>query len=281
MQPGEPECLDMQQEELPTDVDNWEPPDRYPALSQEELRIHSDRQVTNLQQAPSNSPRRELLPPDEEEGLQRLSQDGATSLPQTENKPLDELQELSKELARIKLSSNISEAAMDQLMKLFANKREAYGKLLERGEITASYSRSVKPKLLASLPKFYNSVFLKVEDSAQGYHYTKIEGLEAIPEEYFTLPPNGNTTLLRTECCVRMKDLKELYLETHGGRTATNLQQLKNISLSADGVQESKRGSTTFIIVTVRIGTCIYLAHMFDVKIGVAESKPSPKEILR
>ena len=169
---------------------------------------------------------------------------------------------------------------MDQLMKLFADKREAYGELLTRGEMRPSYSKSVKPKLLASLPTFHNSILLKVEDSAQGFHYQKLEGLKAIPEEYFTLPPNGTTSLLRTECCVRIKDIKELYLETHGGRSATNLQQLQNISISADGVRESKKGSTTFLIVTVRIASCIYLAHMFDVRIGVAESKPSPKEIL-
>ncbi len=275
--PPEPDRDDALQDELPLDVDNMEDPYRQAAYTQEDGRIFEDR-TTSVLQTTNKSPRRELVRAGDNEDFVPLSAAGATSSRQARNKALEEL---SRELARIKISSNISESAMDQLMKLFADKGQVYKELLDNGEITGSYSGSIKPKLLKSLPTFNNTILLKIEDPAKGYYYQKIEGLEAIPETYFTLPPNGNTRLLRTECSAFLKDIKELYLETHGGRSAANLQHLQNIALSADGVQESKKGSTTFLIVTIRINKCIYLAHMFDVRIGVAESKPSPYELLR
>ena len=124
------------------------------------------------------------------------------------------------------------------------------------------------------------SILLKETDPTGGFYYKKIEGLTSIPQEYLTLSANDTTKLLRTDCSIRLWEVKELFLETHGGRTEANLQKLRDISLSCDGVQESNRGSTTFIVVSARIGTCIYLLHIFDVLIGVSESKPSPKETL-
>ena len=273
----EPERVDELQDELPQDVDNMEDHYRQPGLTQEDRRIVEQR-MTSVQQTANKSPRRELVRAGEHEDFTPICEDSATSSRQARDKALDEL---SKELARIKLSSNISASAMDQLMHLFADKGQVYRELLDNGDITASYSGSIKPKLLKSLPPFNNSILLKMEDPTKGYYYEKIEGLEAIPEMYFTLPPNGSTRLLRTECSTLLKDIKELYLDTHGGRSAANLQHLQNIAISADGVRESKKGSTTFIIVSIRINKCIYLAHMFDVLIGVAESKPSPYELLR
>ncbi len=275
--PPEPDRADTLQDELPIDVDNMEEPYQQAAYTQEDRTIFEER-ATCLLQTTHKSPRRELVRAGDYEDVVPISVDCATSSRQARDKALDEL---SKSLARIKISSNISESAMNQLMQLFAEKGGEYRELLDNGDITASYSGSIKPKLLKSLPSFQNSILLKVEDTAKGYYYEKIEGLVAIPEEYFTLPPNGNKRLLRTECSALLKDIKELYLETHGGRSAANLQHLQNIALSADGVQESKKGSTTFLIVSIRINNCIYLAHMFDVRIGVAESKPSPIEWLR
>ncbi len=245
----------------------------------EPMPFFSARHTANLQQARNNRSHRELF----QEGVEGEGNTlgaGVARLQHTENELPEELDTLARELAAIKISSNISDAAMDKLMRLFANKRLAYGKLLDDGTITASYTKCVKPKLLKLLPKFQVTILLKEEDTSRGYFYRKIEGLTSIPEEYLKLPASGTTTLLRTECSIRLWDVKELYLETHGGRTAANLQQLQDISLSCDGVRESKRGSTTFIIVTARIGTCIYLLHIFDVLIGVSESKPSPKELL-
>ena len=275
--PPEPDRADALHDELPLDVDNMEDPYRHTTYTHEDRRIYEER-TTSVLQTTNKSPRRELVRAADDEDFVPISAHCATSTRQAKDKALDEL---SKELARIKISSNISELAMDQLMKLFADKGQVYKELLDSGDITGSYSGSIKPKLLKSLPPFHNTILLKVEDTAKGYYYKKIEGLQAIPEMYFTLPPNGNTRLMRTECSAFLKDIKELYLDTHGGRTAANLQHLLNIALSADGVRESKKGSTTFLIVSIRINNCIYLAHMFDVRIGVTESKPSPYELLR
>ncbi len=110
--------------------------------------------------------------------------------------------------------------------------------------------------------------------------YKTVKDLKVIPGKYLNLPATEGTKLLRCETYVRLKDLKRHYLEEHG-RNATTLKHLRNCSVSADGVAESKKGSRTFVAVTVRFGTCLYPVRIFNPLIGVEESKPSPKEILR
>ncbi len=266
-------------EGLEQDLENLAPPDRYP----DQDRFARERHTTNLTGGENKSSCRELLPAPLDEALQPIVWKDTTSLLQREYKRRQEdaLEQLSGEIAKIKVSSNVSDAALDKIIGAVARNREVFGELLDRGVLKPSYTKGMKPHLLQKLPKFNISLLLKVEDSSRGYYYEKIEGLTEIPEDYLKLPANGKKILLRNECSVKVSHIKELFLETHGGRSAANLQHLKNISLSADGVQESKRGSTTFIIVTMRIHRTIYLVHIFDFRIGVAESKPTAVEILR
>ncbi len=265
-------------EGLEEDLDNLAPPDRYP----EPDVLTLERPTTNLREAGNNPTRRELLPTIDEDVHPIVWQDGTSLLQREHKRKQDEaLQSLAGEFAKIKVSSNVSDSALDKIIGAIANNRELFGDLLDRGVLKPSYSKGMKPHLLQRLPKFNISVLLKVEDSSKGYYYEKIDGLTEIPEEYLKLPANGKKILLRNECSVKVSDVKQLFLDTHGGRSAANLQHLKNISLSADGVQESKRGSTTFIIVTMRIHQTIYLVHIFDYRIGVAESKPTAVEMLR
>ncbi len=265
-------------EGLEEDLVNLAPPDRYP----ESDRFARNRPTTNLREAEEKSPRREILPASNEDDMQPIVWQDDTSLLQREykRKQDDKLQQLAGEIAKIKVSSNVSDSALDKIIGSIADNREAFGDLLDTGVLKASYTKGMKPHLLQKLPKFNISVLLKVEDSSKGYYYEKFDGLTEIPEEYLKLPANGKKTPLRNECSVQVSEVKKLFLETHGGRSAANLRHLKNISLSADGVQESKRGSTTFIIVTMRIHQTIYLVHIFDFRIGVAESKPTAVEIL-
>ncbi len=190
-----------------------------------------------------------------------------------------DLEAVASEFARIKVTSCVSDSAVDKLFKMFVRRQEAIMRLLNNGDIRDSYSNSIRPLLVSRLIPIYSSLLLKEEDAARGHLYRKIEGLQAIPAEYFSLPADGPTQLLRTEEYVRLADIKKLYLETHGN-TAASQRMLKNCSLSVDGVKESNKGSRSFIIVTLRIGCCMYLVRVFNPLIGVADSKPTPKEIL-
>ena len=190
-----------------------------------------------------------------------------------------DLEGLASEFARIKVTSCVSDSAVDKLFKMFVRRQESIMRLLNNGDIRDSYSNSIRPLLVSQLIPIYSSLLLKEEDAARGHLYRRIEGLQAIPAEYFKLPADGPTQLLRTEEYVKLADIKKLFLETHGD-TAASRRMLKNCSLSVDGVKESNKGSRSFIIVTLRIGCCMYLVRVFNPLIGVSDSKPTPKEIL-
>ncbi len=191
-----------------------------------------------------------------------------------------DLDRLAEDFARVKVSSFVSDAAMDKLFKLFVRRSDVILRLIQNGEIRDSYSKSIRPLLVSKLLPIRCAVLVKEEDPARGHLYRRLEGLETVPVEYFNLPADGSKQLLRTETYVRLKDIKEHFLETHG-RTAASQRLLQNCSLSVDGVKESNKGSRSFIFVTLRIGSCLYLVRSFNPLIGVADSKPTPKEILR
>ncbi len=191
----------------------------------------------------------------------------------------EDLEAVASEFARIKVTSCVSDSAVNKLFKMFVRRNEAIMRLINNGDIRDSYTNSIRPLLVSRLIPIYSSLLLKEEDAARGHLYRKVEGLQVIPAEYFNLPADGSTQLLRTEEYVRLADIKKLFLETHGD-TAASRRMLKNCSLSVDGVKESNKGSRSFIIVTLRIGCCMYLVRVFNPLIGVADSKPTPKEIL-
>ncbi len=191
-----------------------------------------------------------------------------------------ELDNLAKEFATIKVTSCVSDAAMDKMFKMFVRHNGSIMRMIESGDIRDSYSKSIRPIVVSKLLPIYSSLLIKEEDPARGHLYRRIEGLQVVPAEYYNLPADGSKQLLRTETYVKLADLKEHFLATHG-RTAANMQLLKNCSLSVDGVKESNKGSRSFVFVTMRIGTCLYLVKAFHPLIGVADSKPTPKELLR
>ncbi len=191
-----------------------------------------------------------------------------------------DLDRLAEDFARVKVSSHVSDAAMDKLFKLFVRRNDVILRLIQNGEIRDSYTKSIRPLLVSKLLPIRCAVLVKEEDPARGHLYHRIEGLETVPVEYFNLPADGSKQLLRTETYVKLADIKEHFYKTHG-RSADSRRLLQNCSLSVDGVKESNKGSRSFIFVTLRIGSCLYLVRSFNPLIGVADSKPTPKEILR
>ena len=187
--------------------------------------------------------------------------------------------EIARQFAVIKCSSFVTDAAMNKLFRMFVTNNTAIMRLVNEGVIVGNYTNGVRPLLTRQILPIHNSVLLK-ETAAGVTRYKRLKNLTAIPVEYLTLPANSGTTLLRMETYVHLRDIKELHLRLHGDTQETR-KQLKNCAVSADGVAESKMGSRTFMVVIIRIGTCIYLVRIFNPLIGVEESKPSAKEILR
>ncbi len=192
----------------------------------------------------------------------------------------DDLNTIARSFATIKVTSHVSDNAIDKLFGMFVRYSDKILPLLQDGVIRSSYSKSIRPVLVAQLLPIRCAVLLKLENAAAGYKYNRIEGLQVVPAEYFKPAPNRGTVLLRTEVYVKLKDIKETYLAAHGNSAAAQ-HALLHCTLSADGVKESNTRSRTFIIVTIRVGSCYYLVRMFNPLIGVTDSKPKPKEIFR
>ncbi len=195
------------------------------------------------------------------------------------DKTTEEIKKLAKEFALVKCSSYVSDAAMDKLFRMFVANHEVIMKLVLNGVVAGNYTKGIRPLITGQILPIYSSILLKIMDE-RGPRYKVVKNLKSIPAEYLNLPDNGPTKLLRIDTYTRLKDVKENYLATHG-RTAETLQNLRNCAVSADGVAESKMGSRTFVVVTVRFGFCLYPVRIFNPLIGVEESKPSAKEILR
>ncbi len=144
------------------------------------------------------------------------------------------------------------------MFKLFYEKHDTLLMVKEKNLMATNNTNGVCPHAVGQLPDFPCTLLLKEEDPARGIYYRKLENLKFIPADYLNLPSNSRTKLLRLETYVTLKDIKAMYKEAH--RSSEDVQkQLLNCDVSADGVAESKSGARTFVVVTVRIGTCIYV----------------------
>ncbi len=188
---------------------------------------------------------------------------------------------VGEELARIKVTSNISDAAMDKLLKFFFLRRNTLVNLVEENNVHPSYSKGFRPAMVEQLIPIFCSILLKEQIAGEPHQYRKVEELKCIPNEYLNLREEDGTKLLRLDTYVHVKDAKQFFFDTHGGRNAATLQQTLHSAISVDGVAESKRGTRTFIVVSIRFGCCLYLLRIFNSLVGVDESKPSPMELLR
>ncbi len=188
---------------------------------------------------------------------------------------------VGEELARIKVTSNVSDAAIDKLIKFFMLRRNTLVHLVEENNVHPSYSKGFRPAMVEQLIPIYCSILLKEQIAGEPPQYRKIEELKCIPTEYLNLRQEDTTKLLRMDTYVHVADAKKFFFDTHGGRNATTLQQTLHSAISVDGVAESKHGSRTFIVASIRFGCCLYLLRIFNTLVGVDESKPSPMELIR
>ncbi len=138
---------------------------------------------------------------------------------------LDDIAEVGEELAKIKVSSNISDAALDKLFKFFCAHRGTVFKLVDDGSVHPSYSKGFKPALVENLLPIFCSVVLKEVIAGAPPQYRHIEELKCIPAEYLNLGEDDSTKLLRQDTYVHVGDVKKFYFDTHGGRSETTLQR--------------------------------------------------------
>ncbi len=188
--------------------------------------------------------------------------------------------ELVRGVVRLKVKSQVSDSALDAMFNLFYQKQDTLVLIEEKGLLQTNYTNSVRPYATDRLPEFPCTLLLKEEDPARGAYYRKLEDLKTVPAEYFNLPATSRTKLLRQETHVSLTDIKKMYKDIHGNSEEVK-QQLLNCDISADGVAESKSGARTFVVVSIRIGTCIYIYRIFNHLIGIKESIATALELLR
>ncbi len=210
----------------------------------------------------------------------------STQIPPIRNPYLEPQEEettlarIIRQIIEIKVTSRVSDNAIEKLFKFFCNEIEAISELLATRQITASYKKSIKARALRQIPPIFSSVSIHEEDGPES-KIVKVKNLRSIPKDYLNLPRTGNKRLLSMEAMVHLRDIKRIYLLRHRGMGERALEHLKETQISADGVRESNKGKRSFVIVSLRIRNCIFPFKIFNPLIGVQESKPTPVEVMR
>ncbi len=191
----------------------------------------------------------------------------------------DDLAIIVKKFAQIKVSSNVSDAAIEKLFRMFCEEKERLSRLLAQRRITKSFRKSIRPQAIKCIPTVFCSYYIQEkQDDEQNILY-KTSDVREIPTKYLNLPATSNQILLRMESYVKLPDIKRSYIRKHG--TQNIKEHFANCHVSVDGVKESAKGKRTFIIVTLRINKCLYVYRVFNPLMGNQASKPSPVELLR
>ena len=154
--------------------------------------------------------------------------------------------------------------------------------LKETGQIGTSYRHSIKPALLRGMPRFsYTTV---VHDETVNPPIIDVtEDLKAIPQELLLLGPRCKRTLVRQEGHAKLSDVKMFHravLRAQGIEQQWR-QDCLSLTISVDGVAESKHAKRTMKLVTCRFGRhAIYVLSVHSYLLKRAYAKPSPDELL-
>ncbi len=117
------------------------------------------------------------------------------------------LDRIVRKLIEIKVTSRVSDGAIEKLFAFFCDEIEAISELLNTGQITGSYKKSIKRKALKKIPPIFSSVSIHNMENDQP-HIMKVKNLRSIPKEYLNLPPTGKKKLLSMEAIVHLRDIK-------------------------------------------------------------------------
>ena len=181
------------------------------------------------------------------------------------------------------MSHDISNAAMEDIFKVMCENIDDIRAMLRSGRITSNYRTCIKPKAMLACPNIECSYILERNIAGELTRDCK-KGLESIPKEILQLSQTSPTRLLWTEASVKLADIVDHHVHAHRQLrfSAEKLHQdLANAQISVDGVRESPKGSRTFIITTIRLGSCIYVVNVLNPLLGDPKNKPTPFDILQ
>ena len=192
-------------------------------------------------------------------------------------------EKLALAVASIKGCSRVSDQAITKVLQEIAKNLGTFQELLQNGTIQPNYTKSLRPLAIKHIPPVKTNLYLERKE-AHEYHYMYIRNLEAIPAEFCNLPPSSPLQVLREESYVRLEDLRKHHEKTH---LALNMKlhdirkEYSSCTLSMDGVEEAKNCKTTFQVISIRIGRCVYLHKILNPLVGYEAAKPSPESMLR
>ena len=79
-----------------------------------------------------------------------------------------------------------------------------------------------------------------------------------------------------------MEEIKKHYRRNHPWQTRSEQDEVfKDAAFSIDGVQETKHGSRTLILVTVQFGKCVFLWKALNPLKKTDGARPTAEELLR
>ncbi len=189
---------------------------------------------------------------------------------------------LAMALAGVRGSSHISDEAINKMLHVALHHREALQTLADGRKTRKLYTKRLRPKAVKRIPQVFCAILLE-EKVQGGLNYRRLSDLTGIPKEYQNLPNRGSIKVIREESYVRLADIKKHHARIHRAKGATE-EDLRNhygnAQLSVDGVEEAHKCKKTFHVVTLRLGSCIYLYKIFNPLVGHRVASPSVQEVL-
>lgn len=189
---------------------------------------------------------------------------------------------LAKSLASKKATSNISDAGLQKIYRVMHDLAKEVVFLQEHEAISGNYRHSLKDIAMEDIPDIWNCVEVETVEEGE-VQFERHDKLKKVPEKYWNLGENTNQKVLRVHAYIKLRDVKAHHLKKHRGREGFTEESLKRdlaqATLSLDGVKESNHGKRTFIIVTIRFGSCIYLWRVFNPLLGDKSAAMNPEDL--
>lgn len=196
----------------------------------------------------------------------------------------DRKENMAMELAAAMGSSNMSQAAITKVMKIFAKNLPTFTQFTHEEGDSMSYRHSLRPLAMKEIPKYTNDVITLHQDDEGHWIKKERKGLPTIPNEALKYRSCDGNVLLRSDCRTTLAELKRfhrLVLQRQGLGEDQALQDFNNIYISSDGVQISQHAKRKLDVISVRFGLrAIYFYKVMNPLCGRKEAKPRADEKL-
>jgi hypothetical protein len=212
------------------------------------------------------------------------------------NNPSDDEDEptvawLAGKIAKIRLTSNVSDQAIEKMFGLFLGEYPKILTLFRRGQITNSYLNSVKPAGLRGLPKIKCAVKVREQDVLPDNHRGLPENslndrifeerdLNAIPMKYIHPAADTNYTILVQEAYLSLRDIKTHFEKSHPRITGDSLKNVyQTANLGIDGIRESQKSTKKLIMISLGLDGCLYPWKVLNPQMGEGLLKTAEEQL--